>query len=88
MDTVNDIYGPYYQEKGREIPRKSSLSPEARKLWREMEQAAHASVYQRDNTSVDVDWTLEQAVQRLCAHPGCSWMPDTVWYWIRQNYYK
>ena len=73
MGTVNDIYGPYYQEKGREIPRKSSLSPEATKLWREMEEAAHASVYQRENMTVDVDWNLEQAIERLCSHPGCSW---------------
>ena len=88
MDTVSDIYGPYYESKGREIPRKSSLSPEARKLWREMEQAAHAAVYQRENMTLDVDWNLEQAIERLCNHPGCSWAPTTVRYWIRQTYYK
>ena len=83
MDTVQDVYGSYYEEKGREVPRTSSLSPEALKLWREMEQAAHAYVYQ-DAPLCDLD----EAVDKLVAHPGCSWQRDTIEYWIRQYYYK
>ena len=82
-ETINEIYGDYYKEKGREIPRTSSLDAEAQKLWREMEQAAHACVYQ--NGSYD---HLDECVQRLADHPGCSWHVGTINYWIRQHYYK
>ena len=83
MDTVADIYGPYYQEKGREIPRKSSLSPSATKRWREMEVAVHAQLYQDGSTEA-----IEVAIDRLLADPGCSWKRSTIEYWIRQHYYK
>lgn len=83
MDTVADIYGPYYQEKGREIPRKSSLSPSATKRWREMEVAVHAQLYQNGSTEA-----IEVAIDRLLADPGCSWKRSTIEYWIRQHYYK
>ena len=83
MDTVTDVYGSYYQEKGREIPRESSLSPSAAKLWREMEIAAHAEVY-RDGPTEATD----AAVERLLADPGCSWKRSTIKSWIRQHYYK
>tara|TARA_X000001388_G_C2178363_1_gene102563 strand:+ start:374 stop:628 length:255 start_codon:yes stop_codon:yes gene_type:complete len=82
-ETIDEIYGDYYKEKGREIPRTSSLDTEAKKLWREMEQAAHACVYQ--DGSYDY---LDECVNRLANHPGCSWQISTINYWIRQNYYK
>lgn len=83
MDTTKDVYDSYYEEKGREMPKTSSLTPEASKLWREMEQAAHAHVYQgRPSTDIDT------AVDRLVRHPGCSWKRSTIEYWIRQHYYK
>ena len=83
MDTVADIYGPYYQEKGRETPRKSSLSPSATKRWREMEVAVHAQLYQNGSTEA-----IEVAIDRLLADPGCNWKRSTIEYWIRQHYYK
>ena len=82
-ETVSDVYGEYYKEKGREIPRTSSLDAEAAALWREMEKAAHACVYQ--DGSYDY---LDECIQRLVDHPGCSWKKSTVNYWIRQHYYK
>ena len=83
MDTVKDVFGSYYQEKSREISSTPSLTPEAVKLWREMEQAAHAHVYQgRPSTDIDA------AVDRLVRHPGCTWKRSTIEYWIRQHYYK
>ena len=83
MDTVQDIYSAQYIEKAREIPRTSSLSPSALKLWREMEMAVHASLYQNGPTEA-----IDTAIDRLLADPGCSWRRSTIEYWIRQHYYK
>ena len=81
--TVQDAYSEYYQEKARDIPRTSSLDEEATALWRRMEEAAHSCVYQ--NGSYD---HLDQCIEELVNHPGCSWTTGTVKYWIRQHYYK
>lgn len=83
MDTTKDVYDSYYEEKGREMPKTSSLTPEASKLWREMEQKVHAHLYQ-NKPSADID----AAIDRLVDHPGCSWKRSTIEYWIRQHYYK
>ena len=83
MDTVQDIYGDYYKAKGRLIPRNSSLTEETRKLWRNMEDKAHAVTYR--NGSSD---ELTTAIKQLASHPECSWTEETLNYWIRQTYWK
>ena len=83
FDTVEEIYGPYYRAKGRPIPRHSSLTKNTRVLWREMEQQAHAVMYQGGCWDV-----LDECVERLASHPECTWKKSTLYYWLRQNYWK
>ena len=83
MDSVTDIYGPYYKEKGREIRRKSSLSPSAAVLWREMESAVIDQLHHGGTSQA-----VEEAIDRLLADPGCSWRRKLIEYHIRQVYYK
>ena len=83
MDTVEDIYGPYYEAKGRPIPRQSSLTKDTRVLWRQMEQQAHACLYQ------NAPWEdLDTAVKTLAEHPDCDWTETNLTYWLRQTYWK
>ncbi len=82
-DTVKDVYGQYYEEKAREIPRRSSLTPEAKALWQRMEDLAWSYTYA--NGSYD---ELDEAITLLSEHPGCSWKRDTLSYYIRQTYWK
>ena len=82
MDTVEDVYGEYYEAKGRLIPRHSSLTKDTRVLWQEMEQQAHACMYQEGPWDV-----LEECVVRLAVHPECTWKKTTLYYWLRQTYW-
>ena len=83
MDTVEDVYGEYYKAKGRPIPRHSSLTEETSKLWRKMQQQAHACLYQ------NASWEhLDKAVKTLAAHPDCDWTEQNLNYWLRQTYWK
>jgi hypothetical protein len=87
MDTVQETYGPYYEAKGREIPRTSSLQDEeARKLWDDMAHVAHYVTY-TDN-SESAYRKLDEAVTKLANHPGCDWTDKLIYYWIRQHYWK
>ena len=83
MDTVYDVYGQYYQEKAREIPRQSSITPEAKALWQRMEDLAWSVTYANGSNQ-----ELEEAVKLLAAHPGCVWKESKLWYYIRQMYWK
>ena len=83
MDTVADLFGPYYQAKAREIPRTSSITSGARQLWREMEDAAHACAYSDGSYEY-----LDECIQRLANHPGCDWKVSTLNYWVRHTYFK
>ena len=83
MDTVQDIYGEYYEAKERPIPRHSSLTKDTCVLWREMEQQAHSCMYQ------DGSWdVLDECVERLASHPESTWKKTTLYYWLRQTYWK
>lgn len=83
MDTVQDVYGEYYETKGREIPRHSSLTPEAKILWQRMEDLAWSVTY-ADGSRRE----LAEAVKLLADHPGCTWKEATLWYYLRQMYWK
>lgn len=83
MDTVQDVYGHYYEEKARNIPRQSSITPEAKALWQRMEDLAWSVTYANGSNQ-----ELEEAVKLLAAHPGCDWKESTLWYYIRQMYWK
>lgn len=83
MDTVQDVYGHYYEEKARDIPRQSSITPEAKALWQRMEDLAWSVTYANGSNQ-----ELEEAVRSLAAHPGCTWKESTLWYYIRQMYWK
>ena len=83
MDTVEDVYGEYYEAKGRPIPRRNSLTEATRKLWRKMEEQAHACMYRQGSWDV-----LDKCVEELAAHPECTWTPQTLNYWLRQTYWK
>tara|TARA_Y100000401_G_scaffold117545_1_gene127003 strand:- start:2691 stop:2942 length:252 start_codon:yes stop_codon:yes gene_type:complete len=83
MDTVKDVYGEYYEAKAREIPRQSSLSPEAKILWQRMEDMAWSVTYSNGSSK-----DLEEAVLALSEHPGCTWKESTLWYYLRQMYWK
>lgn len=83
MDTVQDVYGQYYEEKARDIPRHSTLTPEAKALWQRMEDLAWSVTYADGSHS-----ELDQAVKLLADHPGCDWKESTLWYYIRQMYWK
>jgi hypothetical protein len=83
MDTIPDVYGEYYEAKGRPIPRHSSLTEETSKLWQKMKDQAHACMYQNGS------WEdLDNSVKTLAAHPDCNWTESTLNYWLRQNYWK
>lgn len=83
MDSVKDVYGQYYEEKAREIPRRSSLTPEAKALWQRMEDLAWSVTYANGSYK-----ELHEAVEVLAAHPGCSWEKSTLQYYLRQMYWK
>ena len=83
MDTVQDVCGHYYEEKARDIPRQSSITPEAKALWQRMEDLAWSVTYANGSNQ-----ELEEAVKSLAAHPGCNWKESTLWYYIRQMYWK
>ena len=86
-ETTQDIYGNYYKEKGREMPKTSSLQDiEARKLWDDMAHVAHHVTY-TDNSQAAYQ-RLDDAVTKLSNHPGCSWTQELIYYWIRQHYWK
>lgn len=83
MDTVQDVYGHYYEEKARDIPRQSSITPEAKALWQRMEDLAWSVTYANGSNQ-----ELDEAVKSLAAHPGCDWKESTLWNYIRQMYWK
>lgn len=83
MDTVQDVYGDYYKEKARDIPRQSSITPEAKALWQRMEDLAWSVTYANGSNQ-----ELDEAVKSLAAHPGCDWKESILWYYIRQMYWK
>ena len=61
MDTVQDVYGEYYEAKGREIPRHSSLTPEAKILWQRMEDLAWSVTY-ADGSRQELTEAVEEDV--------------------------
>ena len=83
MDSVQDVYGKYYEAKGRTIPRHSSLTESTRILWKQMEDQAHKVTY--ENGSMDV---LDECVERLASHPECTWDKKVLNYYLRQTYWK
>ena len=83
MDSIKDVYGEYYEAKGRELPRHSSLTPEAKALWQRMEDLAWSATYANGSNQ-----ELTDAVKLLAEHPGCTWKESTLWYYIRQMYWK
>ena len=84
MDTVYDVYGQYYKEKARDIPRQASITPEAQPLWQRMEDLAWSVTYANGSKQ-----ELDEAVKLLAEHPGSrNWKESTLWYYLDKKYCK
>ena len=83
MDSTKDVYGEYYEAKGRELPRHSSLTPEAKALWQRMEDLAWSVTYANGSNE-----EINEAIKLLADHPGCSSSESVLRYYLRQIHWK
>tara|TARA_R100001163_G_C5049850_1_gene186754 strand:+ start:896 stop:1165 length:270 start_codon:yes stop_codon:yes gene_type:complete len=88
LETIKDIFGPYFEEKGREMPTEPEFDDDAwKEAWNKLDAACVQ--YMSVCPSRPEDWSAVQAAMKtIVDFEGSSWTYEMLQFRCRKDYWS